>query len=505
LELVLVVLVFGALDVLRIRHALPHPNFGDEWRYIYYADNLLHGFFSPRERVFLCNGPGYPLLILPFVGAGWNDGARYVNAFWHAGTMGYAWAILRPYLRVRWIVLAVAALGFYQPLVRHLPLIYTEVVCCFLITGWLYHALRAERSVTHTLVAGAYLGVLALTKVIFGASLLVFTAALLGLWLYRRSSLWSAYLKLSLLALTLCVPYLSYTYQLTGRWLHWSSGQGSNFYWLTAPARDEFGDWYHNGWVRNNPMLHAHHGRIFAQVTGTLENPNLSEMEQIFNMSTPESADIFVKAGLENIRKRPIKFARNYVANLSRLLFDVPTSVRGTPFWNPATLWNLPLLLVTCWWLAYASYRRLALPRAFWPVVGLALITLGGYSLASSEARFLIPIVPLWWLTGWAWFGVAFRPNRSERRSVVASDGAPIERVTARSSVSRRELGNFGTVRRFAAQFTHSACPLRLGWVPSCCDTTGTTRRQRGARRRARTAVARCSRPRPALGTAKSR
>jgi hypothetical protein len=406
LELVLVFVVFAILDVLRIRHALPHPNFGDEWRYLYYADNLLHGFFSPRDRIFLWNGPAYPLLIVPFVKLGWNDGARYANAFWHAATMAYAWAILRPYLRVGWIVAAIALLGFYQPITSHLPLVYTEIVCCFLLTGWLYHALRAERSVIHLVIAGLYLGFLCLTKVIFGVAMYVFIAILLGAWLYRRSNDWLAYIKMSGLALALCVPFLIYSYDLTGRVLYWSSGMGSAFYWLTAPAREESGDWYHQGWVRNNPMLHAHHAEIFAKTTGTDKDPNLSEMEQVFNLSTPESADIFMSAGFENIRRRPLKFVRNYVANISRLFFDVPTSVRGTPFWNESTRWNLPLLLWTVWLFAYAYYRRVGLPRAFWPGVGLMLLTLGAYTFASIVSRYLVPFVPLWWVTGWAWFGV---------------------------------------------------------------------------------------------------
>ena len=407
-ELVVVVLVFGALDVLRIRHALPHPDFGDEWRYLYYADNLIHGFYSPRERVFLWNGPGYPLLIVPFVKVGWNDGARYANAAWHAGTMAYAWAILRPFVRASWNLVAVVALGFYQPLVSHLPLLYTEVVCCFLMTGWMYHALRSQTGSFHTLIAGSYLGVLCLTKVIFGVGLLVFIVISFGLWVYRRADALAVYLRVSLLALALCIPYLSYTYHLTGRWLYWSSAAGNNFYWLTSPYREESGDWYHQGWVHNNPVLRAHHESIFDYTSGLIDNPSLSEREQLFNLSTPQSADVFLQAGLRNIRTHPAKFAGNYLANLSRLLFDVPTSVRGTRLRNESSEWNLPILVWTCCVLAYARYRRVSLPRAFWPCLGFALITLSAYTLSSLCSRFLIPLVPLWWLTTWAWFGASF-------------------------------------------------------------------------------------------------
>src|SRR5689334_5704504 len=39
---------------------------GDQPRYLMYADNLIHGFYSPPE-LDLRNGPGYPIVLIPFV------------------------------------------------------------------------------------------------------------------------------------------------------------------------------------------------------------------------------------------------------------------------------------------------------------------------------------------------------------------------------------------------------------------------------------------------------
>src|SRR5690349_1086566 len=97
----------AGFDVWRIAHLSAGAPVGDEWRYLYYADNLLHGFYSPHDRVFLWNGPGYPLLLAPFVGIDWVDGARYLNALWHGATMAYAWWILRSRLPSGWALLAV--------------------------------------------------------------------------------------------------------------------------------------------------------------------------------------------------------------------------------------------------------------------------------------------------------------------------------------------------------------------------------------------------------------
>ncbi|MBK7212890.1 MAG: hypothetical protein IPH88_06260 [Bacteroidales bacterium] len=49
----------------------PHGNEGDSERYLMYAKNLLHGFYSPpAPNIELINGPGYPILLMPFVALG---------------------------------------------------------------------------------------------------------------------------------------------------------------------------------------------------------------------------------------------------------------------------------------------------------------------------------------------------------------------------------------------------------------------------------------------------
>ena len=40
---------------------------GDEGRYVFFAENLSQGFYSPRDEINLWNGPGYPLVLVPLV------------------------------------------------------------------------------------------------------------------------------------------------------------------------------------------------------------------------------------------------------------------------------------------------------------------------------------------------------------------------------------------------------------------------------------------------------
>ena len=199
--------------------------------------------------MFLWNGPGYPLLIAPFVGVNWTDGAHTVDAVLHAGSVVYAWLVLRPRMPKLWAFGATLALGLYPPARDHLPLLYTEILAVFLVSAWIFHALRSQGSRFHTLLAGALLALLCLTKVVYGPALTAFVILSFAWWRLRRSPRIVPHLAAGALGLALCVPYLSYTYRLTGKPFHWSSAWPNAFYWLSSPYPEEVGDWYHQGWV----------------------------------------------------------------------------------------------------------------------------------------------------------------------------------------------------------------------------------------------------------------
>jgi len=422
-------LVIIVVDLRRIARSLPLAVSGDEWRYLYYANNLLHGFYSPRNRIFLWNGPAYPMLLMPFVKVDWIEGARYANAFLHAGAIAYGWSLLRSRLPTPWAVAAILLFGVYAPLQEHLPLLLTEVLCFFLVTAWIYHALKSRTSRTHTILAGCYLGVLCLTKVAFGAALTAFLVVMFVVWLRRQSAMVKAYLVQGALAFALCVPYLGYTYDLTGRAFYWSTVSPNAFYWLSSPYPDEWGDWYHQGWVYENPILRAHHKAIFDQTTGLGQNPNLSVQEQVFNMSTPEAGEIWWKQGVRNVREHPLKFAKNLCGNVVRLFLDVPVSVRGTPFVNEYTVWHLPMLALTAFAAIVAKQQGVRPPRASWPIGLFALLVFGAYSLGSGRARYVIPLVPMWWLGTACLLGAVYDARRPKSRKVLHAGGLAREGV----------------------------------------------------------------------------
>src|SRR6266851_5649506 len=63
---------------------------GDEPRYAEFATHLTHGYYSDRPDVNLWNGPGYPLVLAPFVALHlpWRV-VKAVNVFFLFGAVVY--------------------------------------------------------------------------------------------------------------------------------------------------------------------------------------------------------------------------------------------------------------------------------------------------------------------------------------------------------------------------------------------------------------------------------
>lgn len=181
---------------------------------------------------------------------------------------------------------------------------------------------------------------------------------------------------------------------------------------------EEWAGWYHHGWVAKNPVLRAHHQPLMADLSG-LADPSLSFDEQMLNLSTPEAGERFLREAKRNVRERPLKFLRNWCGNLVRLLLELPTSVRRTRFANTYALSHLPLLAWTAFVAASAEHGRFAPSRAWWQRGLFLLLSLASYSLSSASARFLFPLVPLWWLGSTS--GLAGRSRAGEPALALAA------------------------------------------------------------------------------------
>ena len=380
--------------------------YGDEWRYTLYARNLLDGHYSPPGVVFIWNGPGYPLFLAPLeaLGLPWSIG-RYLNAVLLVGAVAYFRNTVRLFAGARWAALAGLLLGLFPPLLWHLHLLYSETLTAFLITGFAYHYLQAvwRAGNRHLVVAGVFLGALALTKIVFGTALLVWGALALGGFAITRSRALGRTAVVAALAFALCTPYLAYTYQLTGRTLYWGSAMGMSLYFMSSPHPGELGDWYHQGHVRKVSALRRNHMAVLERIGRFAEVPKDSPIGELHYLCTDEADAAFRQIALDNIRAHPGKYFKNWLANLSRMFFDTPFSYENVwPHRPDVFAVNGLVLLLFLWSLVAAIRDRRRLDAGMLMVLLLGLIALGGNSLISTVGRYSAPVMPLLGL--WTFF-----------------------------------------------------------------------------------------------------
>ena len=202
----------------------------DEARYLECAGNLSKGWLASDNNTDFVNGPGYPLVLWPFVASGasllWP---RLVNG----GLVALAAVLLhrsvRHYAGGRWALAASLAVMLHPNLLRLGPYFMTEPLTTFCICLFIWtftSALRAPcRSWGWIAASAATFGYLIMTRVIFGHVVLVMLAgALLAMLVFKglrgplaRTALVAA------LAFALCLPYLTYTKAHTGQTLCWST------------------------------------------------------------------------------------------------------------------------------------------------------------------------------------------------------------------------------------------------------------------------------------------
>ncbi len=362
----------------------------DEDRYVEYAHNLLRGFYAPADTHYLWNGPGYPLFLAPFAFFGLPLlAAKVCNAFFLAGAAYWQFSALRLYLPRRTAFWMTAVFSAYAGLygLAWLPLLMTEPIGYFLVSGGAYFLCLSTfhpGKISYPIFAALCFGILALTKVFFGYVLVAGLALCLGFrWLHRsRAPAVGAWIFAG--ALICCLPYLLYTYALTGRVFYWANSGGSALYSLSAPEPHLLGDIFPMNWVVNHPD-------VFPSQSGFLRS--------IEHLNHPDHDAELRREARKNFARYPAKAIRNWRANVNRLIMDFPYSTfPGSHSRLQTGNWSFvyaPAFFLFLCILAATMLRWRSLPPEIAVLAGFFCVSVAGLSLVSSYARFVYPLLPL--------------------------------------------------------------------------------------------------------------
>ena len=389
---------------------------GDELRYITDANNLLNGFFSPPQPgVRLYNGPGYPIMLMPFE---WLKlpvtVIRMLNPFLLYLSLVLLYKTLENLVSLRKNLICCFFFACYFNLLQALYLAITEMTAVFLITLFGFLLVKAFDNNTkrkYLLLAGFVLGYLCLTKVVYGYVLTCMMLAALFLWLFNRKQKdYRRVITVLLVAFITVAPYLAYTYKITGRLFYWSSFGGNNLYWMSTPHKDEYGSWLSQPEIKDGVLFigksqyaglineeDKNNSSFMPGYRDSVLKHNYADLLEIVKKGDTTLAldDAYKAAAIKNIKQHPVKFLTNCFSNVGRIIFNYPYTYSMQ---KPATLIRLPfngilvMLFLFCLYPAIRNWRKLPLALRF--LFFVSLLYFGGSILGSAEIRMFNPLVP---------------------------------------------------------------------------------------------------------------
>lgn len=389
---------------------------GDEPRYIQFAQNLLHGFYSPKEELNLWNGPGYPLLIAPFIKIGFTPtGLRMIN-----GVLQYASVVLLYQTLLYWVSEKKAfVLSFfwacYYIAFKEMTYVYTECFANFLVSLFLYYSSQNVVSTHPTsnktfhqilnslfkcILPGIILGWIVLTKVIFGYVIIALAILLFIFYIVKKQTTYLRFFYITVIAFIINIPYLFYTYQLTGKAFYWSNAGGMSLYWASTPIEGEYGDW-------NDAEFRAYCGydSLLPCNAALFAKGHQQDYNEIYKYTGVARDEAFKQKAMDNIREHPAKYFKNTLANTGRFFFGIPASYQYMRYQN---LWRiLPNAIVFCIFLFSVVVSLLNIkkhPPVLVVLLSVLFLYFGASIVVSALQRQLyvvLPIILVWfgWLT----------------------------------------------------------------------------------------------------------
>jgi 4-amino-4-deoxy-L-arabinose transferase-like glycosyltransferase len=375
--------------------------YGDEGRYIGFAQNLFHGFYSPAApNINLWNGPGYPLVLMPFIAL--HIPSIYLslsNALFMYLSVVFLYQACSLLISKRIALFCALLWAIYPNMVEMCLSVYTEVFTSFMISALLYAValFYKKQHIGYLVAIGLILGFITLTKIIFGYVLLVgllmsLTAMVIKQW--QKGAINSVYIML--VAFMVTAPYLFYTYKLTHKFFYWGNSGGMSLYWMSTPFDNEYGDWKEDNL----------HNPTFPTAYGTREGDSLlrkNHQQEINHINTyvgVQRDSAYKAIAIHNIKQYPGKYRHNYYYNVSRMFFDFPYSYyyhNSREITNILTgsllLWCMVVGLV----ISIINFRILIYPiKLCLLITAIYLLLTSALSAYPRQLDIVVPVLLFW-------------------------------------------------------------------------------------------------------------
>jgi len=247
------------------------------------------------------------------------------------------------------------------------------------------------QSKKYILLSGITMGYLVLTKIIFGYVLLFAFTVNVFLWLLNRPAVnYRKNLIILLIAFTTIMPYLIYTFYLTGKFFYLGSSGADSLYWMSSPYDGEYGDWQP---YPETPQPFKY--RVYYS-EDSIAAHHKKDIDEIYKLHGTERERAYTEIAINNIKSHPVKFLKNCLSNIGRMLFSYPNAYT---LQNNKTLLRLPLnglisiLSLFCIIPTFLNWRKINFPIRF--LLFCVLIYLGPSTMVSGLTRMFTVIAPI--------------------------------------------------------------------------------------------------------------
>lgn len=358
----------------------------DENSYMRFTQNLLSGFYSPPPPDYnLWSGPGYPVFLALFVFFKTPLLIlKLLNAFLLYFSLSISYRTFKLYASEKISFIFTILLGFYYVIYEQIPFLLTECLTWFLIalSGYLFLKNFQQKVVSWRMILFASLSIayLAMTKIIFGYVIesMIFISAFALLLPRFRNAAKKSFIIFSV-SFIFCLPWLSYTYHITGQPLYWGNSGSMSLYTMSSPYPNELGDW-----ISAPDMAASPHHKSF--------------MDSISNMGSLQRDNAYRMAAIENIEQHPGKYFSNWANNVGRLLFSFPQSKAPQAITNYYTI--VPNMFIAFFVLfsfivCVLNFRKV--PHEIIFLIIFILVYLFGSSLVSAYRRMFYVTIPIWY------------------------------------------------------------------------------------------------------------
>jgi len=185
------------------------------------------------------------------------------------------------------------------------------------------------------------------------------------------------------------IPYLGYTYSVTGKTFLWGTHGGEILYWRSTPFENEYGDWISSDVVMDGKGTDSN----------TKSQPYKNHgpfIESLTPLPYLEKDARFKEKAIENMMAHPIKYLKNTGASAFRLFFNYPHT--NTPQKMSSYFYIVPNMFLVVFLLiavTLALANRKSVPFEIWFIVSATCIFVGGLTLLDGKVRHLLPSIPL--------------------------------------------------------------------------------------------------------------